>query len=78
MRSAQAWYKLEKQLGLRPCPLIYHSGNTLSYSVPGTIGVEIEEGASVHRVQKQEADDVSATWSDEIKVSRDDSRGYES
>lgn len=77
MGSAQAWYKLEKQLGLRRCPLIYHSGNTLSYSVPGTIGVEIEEEASVHRVQKQEAD-VSATWSDEIKVSRDNSRGYES
>lgn len=30
---------------LRRCPLIYHSGNTLSYSVPGTIGVEIEEEA---------------------------------
>ena len=41
----------------------------MSYSVPGTIGVEIEEGASVRRVQKQETDDVSATWSDEIKVS---------
>ena len=56
--------QLEKQLGLRCCLLVYHSGNTfLSYSVPGThtIGMEREEGASVHRVQKQETDDVSAT-----------------